>query len=108
MSKAELAVNVLRDQETLRITGVRRLGAAEAKAFCHQASADLQPGLLTISIDLSETSFMDSAGMAALLALHKAASHHNSSVTLRLLNPSRPMHQLLRLTRLDRVFQIVS
>ena len=99
-------MNVQRDQEILRITGVTRLSAANAKAFRSQVRAALQPGLRTIAIDLSEITFLDSSGMAALLALRKAASQDNGSVTLRLLNPSRPVQQLLRLTRLDRVFEI--
>ena len=99
-------MKVQRSQDNLEITGVRRLGAAEAKAFRNQTRAALQPGLHTISIDLSETSFLDSSGIAALLVLHQTASHDNGPLTLRLLNPSRPVQQLLRLARLDRVFEI--
>jgi anti-sigma B factor antagonist len=99
-------VNVQLDQETLRITGVRRLSAANARAFRNEVRAALQPGLRTIAIDLSEISFLDSSGLAALLALQKTASRHHGPVTVRLLNPSRPAQQLLGLTRLDRVFEI--
>jgi len=103
-----LAVNVQRDQETLRITGLRSLDAANARDFRKEVSAALQPGLHAIAIDLSETSFMDSSGLAALLDLHKTAGLDDGSVTIRLLNPSRPVQQLLELTRVDQILPVVN
>jgi len=99
-------VNIERDQDTLRITGVTRLSGADAKAFRNELQAALRPGLRTIAIDLSETRFLDSSGLGALVALRQTANRTNGAITVRLLNPTRPVEQLVRLTRLDRVFEI--
>jgi anti-sigma B factor antagonist len=58
-----------------------------------------------IDIDLSQTTFLDSCGLGALVALQKTASDRQG--TLRLLNPQPPVEQILELTRMDRILEIV-
>jgi anti-sigma B factor antagonist len=62
-------------------------------------------GHKNIEIDLSETRFIDSCGLGALVALHKTACGHKGVV--RLLNPLPPVQQILELTRMHRIFEIV-
>jgi len=91
--------------ETLHITAVVRLGAANAKGFRDWVVGQLQHGYKDITVDLSETIFIDSSGLGALVALQKAAAARQGE--LRLLNPQPSVQQILELTRLDQFFQII-
>jgi anti-sigma B factor antagonist len=91
--------------ETMRISGVLQLGAANANDFRDQARAALTDGQKQIEIDLSQTTFIDSCGLGALIALHKTACSRKGAV--RLLNPQPPVQQILELTRMHHIFQIV-
>jgi anti-sigma B factor antagonist len=93
------------DGETMRISGVLQLGAANANDFRDQARAALTDGQKHIEIDLSQTTFIDSCGLGALIALHKTACSRKGAV--RLLNPQPPVQQILELTRMHHIFQIV-
>jgi anti-sigma B factor antagonist len=98
-------MNVMVDGETLRVSGVKELGAANANSVRDQIRTALTNGERNIEIDLSETSFLDSCGLGALIALHKTACARNG--TLRLLNPPPAVQQILELTRMHRIFEIV-
>ena len=91
--------------ETLHITVVMRLGAANAKGFRDWVAGQLQNGYKNITVDLSETTFIDSSGLGALVALQKAAAARQGE--LRLLNPQPSVQQILALTRLDQFFKII-
>ena len=56
-------------------------------------------------MDLSQTRFVDSSGLGMLIALHKTMVGRGGSV--RILNPTPSVQQILELTRLHRVFEIV-
>jgi anti-sigma B factor antagonist len=91
--------------ETLNVGGVKELSAANANAFRDQVRGSLADRLKNIEIDLSQTMFLDSCGLGALISLHKTACTRSGAV--RLLNPTPPVQQILELTRLHRVFEIV-
>lgn len=91
--------------ETIHISGVKELAAANANAFRDQARAALTDIQKTIEIDLSETMFLDSCGLGALISLHKTTCSRNGQV--RLINPTPPVQQILELTRMHRIFEIV-
>jgi anti-sigma B factor antagonist len=91
--------------DTLNVAGVKELSAANANAFRDQVRGSLADRLKNIDIDLSQTMFLDSCGLGALISLHKTACTRSGSV--RLLNPTPPVQQILELTRLHRVFEIV-
>ena len=74
--------------ETLSVVGVRELGADNSQAFREEVRAALPDKLKNIEIDLSQTSFLDSCGLGALISLRKTASSRNGKV--RLLNPPLP------------------
>ena len=91
--------------DTLNVGGVKELSAANANAFRDQVRASMADKLKNIDIDLSQTMFLDSCGLGALISLHKTACTRSGAV--RLLNPTPPVQQILELTRLHRVFEIV-
>lgn len=91
--------------DTLHITDVRELGAANSNTFRDQARSAMSDSQKNIEIDLSQTSFVDSCGLGTLIALHKTACSRRGMV--RLLNPTPPVQQILELTRMHRIFEIV-
>ncbi len=89
----------------MNVGGVKELSAANANAFRDQVRGSLADKLKNIDIDLSQTMFLDSCGLGALISLHKTACTRSGAV--RLLNPTPPVQQILELTRLHRIFEIV-
>ena len=89
----------------MRVSELGELGAANSAAFRDQARAALTDSQKNVEIDLSQTTFLDSCGLGALIALHKTACSRKG--TLRLLNPQPPVQQILELTRMHRIFEIV-
>lgn len=92
--------------DTLRISNLRELVAANTDYFRSESQAALTNGQRNVEVDLSETVFVDSSGLGALVTLYKLASRRSGKVTL--LHPQPPVRQMLELTRLDRVFEVVS
>jgi anti-sigma B factor antagonist len=90
--------------ETLRISEIKELGAANSGDFRDQARAALTPAQRNIEIDLSQTMFLDSYGLGSLISLHKTTISRNG--TVRLLNPTPGVQQILELTRMHRLFVI--
>jgi anti-anti-sigma factor len=98
-----MKVHVLGD--TLSITGVKELAAANFQAFRDQVCSALTEEHKYIEIDLSQAMFVDSCGLSALASLYKSVSDRQGSV--RLLNPTPPVVQFLELTRMHKVFEIL-
>ena len=67
--------------------------------------AALPDELRNIEIDLSQTNFLDSCGLGALISLRKTANSRNGKV--RLLNPPPRVQLLFRVTRMHKIFEIV-
>jgi anti-sigma B factor antagonist len=93
--------------ETLSVSDIRDLDAANSNTFRDRIRAALPPDLKAIEIDLSLTVFVDSCGLGALIAVHKTACSHNGGIPIRLLNPTPPVQQIFELTRMHRLFEIV-
>ncbi len=91
--------------QTLRVSGVKDLGAANFAEVRDQVRAAFAPGCKDILFELAQTEFLDSCGLGCLVALHKTAAGRGGS--LRLLNPPPQVQQILQLTRMDRVFEVV-
>lgn len=60
----------------------------------------------TVVLDLGGVSFLDSSGLATLVATHKATRQKGGE--LRLVNPSDRVDAVLRVSGLDRVFPVYS
>jgi anti-sigma B factor antagonist len=90
---------------TLLVSELTELNAANAGGIRDAVREVLTPRFTVLDIDLSETAFLDSSGLGALIALHKTVATHQGVV--RILNPTPIALQILELTRLHRVFEIV-
>jgi anti-sigma B factor antagonist len=91
--------------DTLTITGIKELDANNSQSFRDQVRSALREEHKHIEIDLSQTMFVDSCGLGALISLRQDACNRQGNV--RLLNPTPPVHQILELTRMHRIFEIV-
>ncbi len=94
-------------KDTLHISEVKELGAASSGSFRDEVHANLPTDLKTIEIDLSQTVFLDSCGLGALVMLYKAACARSGGIKMRLLNPTPPVQQIFELTRMHLLFEIV-
>jgi anti-sigma B factor antagonist len=63
----------------------------------------LEGGAKAILLNLQKVSYMDSAGIGELVACYKRAKERNG--TVKLLNPSGKVYDLLQLTKLEEVFE---
>jgi anti-sigma B factor antagonist len=102
----ESSMKVENQGETLNVSGIKELGAANSQTFRDEVKNAFGDNQRIIEIDLSETIFVDSCGLGALISLHKTTCNRNG--TVRLLNPTPPVQQILELTRMHRVFEIVN
>ena len=91
--------------DTLRVGAVQELGAANANAFRDWVRQNLAEHHKNIDIDLEQTRFVDSCGLGALVALHKTVCARKGK--LRLLNAQPSVRQILELTRLNRILDVV-
>ena len=91
--------------QILRVSDVPELNALNAPSLRDQVRAALKPEVRTIELDLSETKFVDSSGLGSLIAIQKTAVTLGGSVVI--VNPTSTVVQILELTRLHRVLEIV-
>jgi len=94
------------DTHTSVVTGIMELVAANANQVRDGIRATLPAGCVCLDLDLSEVTFLDSSGLGALISLNKTLRLRKGM--MRLLNPAPNVRQLLELTRLDHVFEIVN
>ncbi len=89
---------------THTITAPNELCSSTARLWKDRAAKVLanQP---EAGIDLSQTRFIDSSGLGVLISLNKMIRAEGR--VLKLVNPSSAAAQLIELTRLHRVFEIV-
>ncbi len=90
---------------TLQVSELIELSSTNAAAFRDAARAALTAAATTVDVDLAHTRFLDSSGPGALIALQKTLAARRGNV--RILNPTATAQQILELTRLHRVFEIV-
>lgn len=91
--------------DRLSVSELSELGANNSVSFRDQVRATMTESQRIIEIDLSATRFLDSCGLGALIALHKTTCSRNGLV--RLLNPTPPVRQVLELTRMHRIFEVI-
>jgi len=104
-AKTEARRGTENGEKVLSVAGTRVLTTATAGKFRERVFAGLN-GHDVIEVDLSRTTFMDCGGLGALVALRNATRERNARV--RLLNPTPPVEQVLRLLEAQRVFEIVT
>ena len=78
------------------------LASMEVGAACYRL---IDEGMINFVFDLSDTEFLDSAGMAVLVSVLKRVRRLGGET--RLVNPqAQSVRHTLRLTKFDRVFQM--
>src|SRR6266550_2673850 len=92
-------------EDTLQIRGVKELDSAHATLVHEAVHEAVTDTVRHIEVDLSGTVFLDSCGLGTLVALRKLVEPRGGVV--RVLNPAPPVQQLLELTRLYRVLEVV-
>ena len=90
----------------LSISEISELTSVNSASFRDEVHAVLPGSPSVIEIDLSQTRFVDSSGLGALFALYRATAQR-SGIVLRLLNPRPEIRQLLELTQMQQLFEIV-
>jgi anti-sigma B factor antagonist len=91
--------------ETLTVGEVRELGAENFQDFRERVRAAMPERSRNIEIDLSQTKFLDSCGLGALISLRKTAHSRNGKV--RLMYPNPRLQLLFNITRMHNIFEIV-
>lgn len=94
-----------KDSQTSVIAGLQELVAANAAQVRDEIRAALPPACTCLDLDLSTLTFLDSSGLGALISLHKTLQARNGR--MRLLQPTPNVRQILELTQLHRVFEIM-
>jgi len=89
----------------LLVSDIPELSATAATELRDDVRAALEPSHQTLEVNLSRTVFVDSSGLGVLIALHKLMSQRGGR--LHLVNPSHGVQQVLELTRLHQVLEIV-
>jgi anti-sigma B factor antagonist len=92
--------------DSLCVSEIQELTAVTSASFRDGVGYAINATTSVIEIDLAQTRFMDSSGLGALFALYRATSKRDGLV-LRLLNPVPEIEQLLELTQMQQLFEIV-
>ena|SRR5579862_8447446 len=101
-------MEIQRQNGTLSIAKLDEITFANARDFRKAVEPKLDSELREIEVDLSHTEFVDGGGLGALLTLYQTANEKNTEhVSLRLLNPQPPVLQMLELTQMKHLFEIV-
>ena len=99
-------MNTERKDTTLHVSNISELTAGGAPDVKNQLRLHFTDGLTDIDFDCTILDFIDSSGLGALISMQKLANERGGK--LRLLSPKPSVIQVLELTRLHRVFEIIS
>ena len=81
-----------------------RLDAAVADDFREEVCATIRDGHRSLVLDLQAVQFMDSSGLGSLVACLR---HLGPDGTMALIGITEPVERLLKLTRVNRVFDVL-
>ena len=102
-------MNIHRRNGTLLVSGLDELNAANAGSLISRIRDALALNLDQVEVDMSQIDFVDGHGIGALASLYLSAGRQcaGKTVTLRLVGPKPSVQQVLELTRLHQIFEIV-
>src|SRR5262245_23290679 len=102
-------MEISQNEQTLSIHNIRDLSGNPAHALRDAICAALTPNIEVIEIDLSQATHMDGCGVGALVSLYKTAGTINNQrpPAIRLLYPQPAVQQVLELTRLHHMFEVI-
>jgi anti-sigma B factor antagonist len=98
-------MNTERKDKTLHVSNISELTAGVAPDVKNQIRRDFGAGLLNIDFDCSILDFVDTSGLGVWISMQKIANEIGGK--FRLLTPKPSVLQVLELTRLHRIFEIV-
>lgn len=87
------------------VPDVKRLDASVAPDFKQQLQGLIDDGHTRLILDLNEVNFVDSSGLGAIVATYKRLKPVG---TLVILTTSQAVLTMFKLTRLEKVFTIIS
>jgi anti-sigma B factor antagonist len=94
----ELVLSTKQDGDRAVVTIRGELDAYSAPSLDEQIARLLRDNAKLVVIDLSETAFLDSSGLRAILTAQRRVTDAQGELTLR--NPSEPVTRLLEITGL--------
>jgi anti-sigma B factor antagonist len=101
--KSKVTARELGDATVVDIVG--RLALADGTAAVRDVMRSLaDQGKKHIVLNLAAVNFVDSSGLGELVRTHASIRSHGGQ--LKLVNPSKHVHDLLKMTKLDRVLDI--
>ena len=102
--KIYLIMNLIVDDQTLRVEGLTRISAENYREVIDSVRARLPEQAKFVEVDLSQVSFIDSQGLSALIAIKKTIGANQGRIVL--LHPTRVVEQILEIILLNRIFEI--
>lgn len=99
---ARVEVIAVDGAEIVRVTGEIDLSNATR---VRDAIGAVVPDLHEVMLDLSDTEYLDSAGIAMLFRLAERLSYNRQELQL-VVPPDAPIRAVIRLTKLDRVITV--
>ena len=93
---------IIKNVGVLRLSG--RLGAKSVQMLRESVSALLESGTVSIVIDMGGISFIDSSGLGSLVACQRSANNEKGEIRLASLQDQ--IQELVKLTRLNQLFEI--
>ena len=101
--KSKVTTRELGDATVVDIVG--RIALTDGSAQLRDAiQALMEQGKKHIVLNLTGVDFVDSSGLGELVRTHASVRSHGGQ--LKLVNPSKHVHDLLKMTKLDRVLDI--
>jgi len=101
-----LTVEITRDAATARLTASGEVDSSSAPALRAQLDEVLDAGVTELTVDLTGVTFLDSAGLCVLAAVHRRAVR--SAVRLRVLASSRAVIRPMQITGLYDLLDVVA
>jgi anti-sigma B factor antagonist len=93
-------------KDSVVVRNISDIVANNCREFKERVLAVLTDSHTVVELDLTHTSIVDSSGLGSLISLDKTMRTRKGLV--RLLNPSQSVMTILELTRLHRVFEVVT
>ncbi len=97
-----LGSNVAGDQAVVRVAG--EIDLATAPQLEAHVSSLIDAGARRLTIDLADTTFVDSNGIGVFLEAHKRLGSCDGALTLR--SPRRNIRKMLQITGLDQLVTV--
>ncbi len=98
-------MNIERNEETIIISGLEELTANNAGDFKKDAKLIITDEIYNIDINADGLRFIDSSGLGALISLQKVCKERGGK--FRILSPNNSIVQIIELTHLHRILEIV-